>query len=304
MMRSTSVFRSVARSLAIWLPTICVLLTGLLLRDELPTTIATQWSGRAPGGWTPTILVFAVTAGVSLVSAACAGRAERRRVWIAVGFSALSASAWLVLALVNLLPAPAIGGWGLLTPLAFLYGGIPAALTRPTRQPTVADPEQVEESEETERLEVDDVVRDWVVSPVSCGLTFLAGTFAVVSVTAMQQAALGITLAIVAVVSAEFSVARVVRTPARLAVFGAMPRIPLYAIRGERVDSIERVDIRPFDWGGWGYRFGRSGAGIILRAGPGVTVHSRSGSAFTVSVRHPERFAKAHRADRDASSAS
>lgn len=304
MTRSASVFLRVARSVAVWLPTICVVVMGFVLRDELPTTIATQWSGSTPGGWTSTVLLFAVTAGISVVSAACAGRTERRRVWIAVGFSALSASVWLVLALVNLLSAPDIGGWGLLTPLAFLYGGIPAALTRQSPPPSVEDVGQLGESQEAERLDVAEIARDWVASPASFGLTFLAGAVAVVSMTVLHQTAVGIAMTVVAVVSAEFSVVRIMWTRSRLIVLGAIPGIPLYAIRGERVDSIERVDIRPFEWGGWGYRFGRSGAGVILRAGPGVTIRSRSGSAFTVNARHPERFTDAFRPATNASSPS
>jgi hypothetical protein len=115
----------------VWLPALGILTSWLLLRDELPETLVTQWSGRTASGWTPTALALAVTAGISVLSAACAGRSDRRGVWIATGLSALSASAWLILALANVQPAPDVGGWGLLTPLAFLYGGLPAALTRP-----------------------------------------------------------------------------------------------------------------------------------------------------------------------------
>ncbi|QNE36098.1 hypothetical protein [Leifsonia shinshuensis] len=114
-----------------WLPGLGILVSWLLLRDELPETMVTQWSGRTPSSWAPTGLVLAVTGSVSVVSAACAGRSDRRGVWIAVGFSALGASAWLVLALANVQTIPSVGGWGLLTPLAFLYGGVAAALTRP-----------------------------------------------------------------------------------------------------------------------------------------------------------------------------
>ena len=114
-----------------WLPTLAILVSWLLLRDELPETMVTQWSGRTPSSWAPAGLALAVTGSISVVSAACAGRSDRRGVWIAAGFSALSASAWLVLALANAQPVPYVGGWGLLTPLAILYGGVPAAFTRP-----------------------------------------------------------------------------------------------------------------------------------------------------------------------------
>lgn len=295
--RLPSLLRAALQGLAVWLPTICILLTWFVFRYTLPPTIATQWSGRTAGGWVPTMLVFAATAGISVVSAACAGRSARRRVWIAVGFSALSASAWLVLALVNLQPSPYIGGWGMLTPLAFLYGGIPAALTRPMPPP------DVEAFEEAEELEESDIVRDWVLSPVSCALAIVAGAAAVVYSTALQQTSVAIALAVVAVVSVEFGVVRIVRTETRVAVFGLVPGVPLFAIRRDRVDAVERVDIRPFTWGGWGYRFGKSGAGIILRAGPGVMIRSTSGAAVTVSVRHPERFVEPHRPAMNPSSA-
>lgn len=297
----TSTLRSALRVGAVWLPTVSVGLTWFVLRDDLPATLVTQWSGRVASGHTPTLLVFAVTAGIAAGAAACAGRSERRRVWNAVGFSSLSASAWLVLALVNLQPAPDMGGWGLLTPLAFLYGGLPAALTRPVPPPTT---EEAQELEAAEEAEAPDIARDWVISPVSVALASLAGTAAVISAAATQQIAVAIVLAVIALVSAEFAVIRIRRTATRLLVLGAVPWLPLYAIRVEQIGSIERVDIRPFDWGGWGYRFGRSGTGVILRTGPGVTIRSSSRTAFTVNVRHPERFTTPHRPAMNASSPS
>ena len=294
----TSTLRSALREVAVWFPAVSVGLTWLVLRDDLPATLATQWSGRVASGHTPTMLVFGVTAGIAAMAAACAGRSERRRVWIAVGFSSLSASAWLVLAFVNLDPAPDIGGWGLLTPLAFLYGGLPAALTRPI------PPATTEEADEAEEAAAPEIARDWVISPVSVALASLAGTAAVLSAAATQQIAVAIVLAVIALVSAEFAVIRIRRTATHLLVLGSVPWLPLYAIRVDQIDSIERTDIRPFDWGGWGYRFGRSGAGIILRAGPGVTIRSSSRTTLTVNVRHPERFTAPHRPAMNASSPS
>lgn len=59
-------------------------------------------------------------------------------------------------------------------------------------------------------------------------------------------------------------------------------RIPV-----ERIESVAAIDVRPMDWGGWGYRgsvrlFRQ--AAVVLRAGPGVRVDLRDGRRFVVTV--------------------
>lgn len=138
--------------------------------------------------------------------------------------------------------------------------------------------------------------RDRVVSPVICAVALLTGVAALVAaVFALNDGAPNgaeIALGIATLVAAEFAVARVRRDERGFAVFGLVPGIPLYSIRADRIHSVERADIRrPIEWGGWGYRIGSFGRGVILRSGPALTVRSTPGDRFTVSVRHPERFA-------------
>ncbi len=63
-------------------------------------------------------------------------------------------------------------------------------------------------------------------------------------------------------------------------------RVPLADVR-----QASAIDIRPRDWGGWGYRgsvrgFGRAGA--ILRAGEGLRLDLVDGQIFVVTVDDPE----------------
>jgi hypothetical protein len=233
-------------------------------------------------------VAFASALALAAVTAGLAGRTERRRVWIAAGFSAFGASVWLVLLVVNMQPQPELGGWGLLTPFAFLYGGLPAACTR-------ADNEQVDgDSHVDESPTWTPGARDVTVSPVICCLSIAAGISTLIAAwPALSRGTWNgweIGLGVVTLIAAEFAVSRVSKSARGIVVFGSLPGIPLYSIRSDRIASVEHVWIRPLDWGGWGYRIGPAGTGLILRAGPGVIVRSASGRAFTFNARCPERL--------------
>lgn len=63
-------------------------------------------------------------------------------------------------------------------------------------------------------------------------------------------------------------------------------RVPL-----EQIVQATAADIRPRDWGGWGYRGNLGGvgaAGAILRAGPGLRLDLVEGQVFVVTVDDPE----------------
>ncbi len=287
MIRARTRTRAALRLAAVWTPTVVLLGSWPLLEPPLPASLATRWSGSTAEGWAPTALVFGVAAVISVTTAACAGRGERRRVWIASGFSAFSATVWIVVAVVNLQSLPELGGWGLVTPFAFLYGALPAWLT-------VAKPGADTGDEAGMRPVAAEAARDVVFSPVLCILAACTGveSLFVAEASAGEEASnwMAIGLGLTTVVAAEFAVVRITLSPRGLVVFGTIPGLPLYSIRADRIRSVEALHVRPLDWGGWGYRIGGRGTGVIVRSGPGVTIHSTSGGAFTVSVRHPERF--------------
>jgi hypothetical protein len=63
-------------------------------------------------------------------------------------------------------------------------------------------------------------------------------------------------------------------------------RLPL-----EHITQASAIDVRPRDWGGWGYRGNLRGfgaAGAILRAGPGLRLDLEEGHVFVVTVDDPE----------------
>lgn len=61
-----------------------------------------------------------------------------------------------------------------------------------------------------------------------------------------------------------------------------------------RVDQIEQatvIDVRPMQWGGWGYRGSlklMKQAAVVHRAGPGVRLDLKDGKVFVVTVDNPE----------------
>jgi len=57
------------------------------------------------------------------------------------------------------------------------------------------------------------------------------------------------------------------------------------------IESASVIDVRPMQWGGWGYRGSlkiMKQAAVVLRAGPGIRLDLRNGKIFVVTVDHPE----------------
>jgi len=58
-----------------------------------------------------------------------------------------------------------------------------------------------------------------------------------------------------------------------------------------RIESASVIDVRPMEWGGWGYRGMLTlmrQAAVVLRAGPGIRVDLADGRVFVVTVDDPE----------------
>jgi hypothetical protein len=66
---------------------------------------------------------------------------------------------------------------------------------------------------------------------------------------------------------------------------------PRTSIPIHRIASARAIEIRPADWGGWGYRGGlglMKRAAVVLRAGPGIRVNLHDGKVFAVTIDDPE----------------
>lgn len=72
--------------------------------------------------------------------------------------------------------------------------------------------------------------------------------------------------------------------------YGVLPW-PATNIAVDRIESASVIDVRPMEWGGWGYRGMLTlmrQAAVVLRAGPGIRVDLADGRVFVVTVDDPE----------------
>ena len=61
-----------------------------------------------------------------------------------------------------------------------------------------------------------------------------------------------------------------------------------------RMERVAVIDVRPTEWGGWGYRGSlwlMSRAAVVLRAGPGLRVDLADGKVFAVTIDQPAEAA-------------
>lgn len=133
----------------------------------------------------------------------------------------------------------------------------------------------------------------WMDHTGMAGARWLVAALAVAAVVAVWAApVVAIPLSIVAVVLALTS-ELAVRIDGRgvhtlWGPFGwPRPCIPL-----EQITAVEAEQIRPLQWGGWGYRVSPRGVAAVIRSGPGLVI-SRSGRPdYAVTIPHAEAGAE------------
>lgn len=72
--------------------------------------------------------------------------------------------------------------------------------------------------------------------------------------------------------------------------YGFLPW-PSTHVSVDQIDSASVIDVRPMEWGGWGYRGSLTlmrQAAVVLRAGPGIRLDLDNGKVFVVTVDDPE----------------
>jgi lysylphosphatidylglycerol synthetase-like protein (DUF2156 family) len=68
--------------------------------------------------------------------------------------------------------------------------------------------------------------------------------------------------------------------------YGLLPR-PVTSVPLDHIRRAERIDLRPLDWGGWGYRGSRRvfrRAAVVLRSGDAIKLTLTDGSELAVTV--------------------
>ena len=71
--------------------------------------------------------------------------------------------------------------------------------------------------------------------------------------------------------------------------YGLVPW-PCTTVAVDRIDSASVIDVRPMEWGGWGYRGSlklMKQAAVVHRAGPGIRLDLKDGKVFVVTVDDP-----------------
>ena len=69
---------------------------------------------------------------------------------------------------------------------------------------------------------------------------------------------------------------------------------PRTSVPLHRIATARAIEIRPTEWGGWGYRGNlalMNRAAVVLRAGPGLRLDLHDGKVFVVTIDNPETIA-------------
>lgn len=297
--------RNVAAAAVSWIPLVVVVVSWLAWREVLPSEVASRFGSQGEVTSTlPTLLLVGIAALVCFVAAAVSSASvnrdletnELRRTLLVAGvLSGLAAAVWLIIAGIAVVApagsAPVMGGWGLLAPLAGVFGLMPYLISAKDspRPINPALPEMTLTSSQAgvwiETINVP--LFAWISGAATAGTVALllvvppngwgfesVLTFAVLIVILL----LSLSLARLRVLIDN----RGVRIASAI-LFFPWKVIPLAEIMEARVDALQ-----PEQWGGWGFRVMPGRSGLILSGGTGLTVRTTRGKEFSVSLRNPQ----------------
>ena len=292
------------------LPLLVMVGTVLAWRERLPDPLPTHWGavGRVDGVTSLAAVVAAlcVTAAIGVLLAGVAAGRRRwswhaRRAVAAAGavVAGFATGAWLMSALLALdaadayqAPAPT---WHLALMLAVATlpaAGVFAALgAAPAGSPAAGRPAadlpriDLAAGQQAAWSEVTVPNGMVVVLAVSLLATALLGALA------RSAWAAAPVVAVLLVVGLEFTLLRLTVDRRGLRVrFGpwGWPRV---TVALDEIEYAEVVEVRPGEWGGWGYRMRPGGRALVLRRGPGVRLALSGGREFIATTRDPHTVA-------------
>jgi hypothetical protein len=296
--------RIAAAVVSLFVPAAVVLVSYFLWRDTLPPAIASHWSGfGAADDAMPPGVFLAVSLGMTGI-AAIAGAivalwpgvnpSTRRAVLLVAGIIAgMGAQTWLTSTLLTMQAGDpydvVLGWWSLLSVVALAYGLVPFYLSpKPT-------------------LVARDVPSRLNFAPGESGawsrtVTAYLFVWIAVALVALEGILIGFSLAngdtstvlfalvvmaIVIVILVSFSRFRVTADWRGLRVVSSLFRVPIKRIRLEDIEMVEAGELRPTEWGGWGYRVMPGRSALILRKGPGLIVTTRNQKQFALTLDDP-----------------
>ena len=301
----TEMVRRVLAGASLCVPVLVVIISWWVWRDSLPAELASHWSGARPADDAMSVgALLALNLGMTGVPAVAgvaisvwpgmSARARRGAYFFLGVFGGMGTATWLISAGLTMLVGDpyevVLGAWVIVSFVAAGYGIIPFLIApRP-------------------RLEAKDVEKRIDFAPsaigawsqtitgnmflwVAIGLIILGFVIygpAVVAGRASDQMVGIVVMAVAIVLVASFVRLRVTADWRGLRVVSASFRIPLKRIRLDAIAVVEAAELRPAEWGGWGYRIMPGRSAVILRKGPGLIVTTKSEKQFAISLDDPE----------------
>ncbi|MCJ0902547.1 hypothetical protein [Rhodococcus sp. ARC_M6] len=299
---STSKIRLGAAASRLWIaasltfiPTAALIIARLVWGNELPHTVASHWSGSTPDGFSTTTTFFAWTLALSLIASVVAavtavrgGENSPLLLSVTATTSATFATIWILSVALTLdagSPEEARIGWWIIAPIAAALTGIAAwALTSQSGSgamsslptPTLATP--LSATERAVWIGRAHSIWPWI---LAVGLTALTVGTATYSDWWVALILLASTVLITAFASVTV---RVDNTGMSISSWGIRwKKIAITRVKSASVDNI-----RPMEWGGWGYRLTPRGTAITLRSGEAIVLTLDTGRLFAVTVDQPE----------------
>jgi hypothetical protein len=302
---SAEVTRRLLAAAFLWAPALVVIISWWVWRDRLPTELASHWSGpgTADGAMAAGALfsLYLATTGTSAVAGVAIALwsgisvAARRGGFFLLGmFGGMGAASWLLAAGLTMQAGDpyevVLGPWFILSLVSAGYGLIPFF---------IAPKPQLEATDVQSRIEfAPGETGAW--SQTITGNIFVWATIILIVLGAAIYALLvidgrfsdqllGMILMSAAILLvASFIRLRVTADWRGLRVVSAVLRIPLKRIRLNNIDVLETAQLRPAEWGGWGYRIMPGRSALILKKGPGLIVTTTNQKQFAITLDDPE----------------
>lgn len=297
--------RMIFAGVSLLLPTLAIGVSFLAWRAGLPDRIASHWSDLgAADDSLPTVGVFLfaiITSGVATIAGvvvlslrAVQARVKRAAVfWIGM-VQGIAAAVWLVPAWLTWQAGSAeeavLGVWVIALISCALYGVVPYAIIPRPSLPGVSTPATMvlgptETGAWSRTITANVFVWATIVVAALAGLVYVPVALS----GRLTAGVIGLIVLLVAgVAAASFIRLRVTIDWRGLRVVSLLLRIPLKRIPLSQIRAVESTDLRPSEWGGWGYRIMPGRSALVLRGGPGMVVTTINDKQFAITLDTPD----------------
>ena len=278
----------------------------LAYRSDLPERVASHFaiSGRPDGSMTPQQFLIAVGTLVVLGSGACAAIALTRRRFQPIVAPTVSFVGAFVAALASgILAITAIGQRGLdrwqdatLPPwalIAWIAGSLivgSAAARIASTLPCNGDTDAGSAPPAMDLAPGEGAFWSSTLSARWPLLLGLATLLVALGLTGLTELWIAVVLLLPAIAITTFSRIRVTADRSGLTVRYGFLGWPRTSVPIRHIATSRAIDVRPTDWGGWGYRGNLTlikRAAVVGRAGPGLRLDLHDGKVFVVTIDDP-----------------